>query len=161
MVKKRHYPPTYYRYYEKHKGVRFTLTTDEYEKIKEMAKKDNVSISDLMRTLVFNFNAELEKIKSTYESEIERIKAEYESEINRLNTEIKKIYNAINEAWKTVFTTDFSEYFDSDYCLVYPIIIDNKIEWDIRKIPKKKKVESENDEEDEMIKLAKMLQRTL
>jgi len=141
MVKKRHYPPTYYRYYEKHKGVRFTLTTDEYEKIKEMAKNNNVSISDFMRTLVFNFNAELEKIKSTYESEIEKIKSKYETENNRLNTELNKIYNKLNEASKIPDVTNFHEFCDSDdFCFVYPMIIDNEIKWII--VEKKRKKES-------------------
>jgi len=114
-----------------------------------------------MRTLVFNYNNELEKIKSTYESEIEKIKSEYETENNKLNTELNKIYKQINDVGKLVDSGFFDDC-DPDYCnIIYPDIKNNNIiQWLKEKIPKKKEVKSENDKKDEWFEIAKMIQRS-
>ena len=51
---KRHYPPAHYRYVAKHKTVAFNLDLEKYEKLKDLAKKENKSISEYVRNVFFN-----------------------------------------------------------------------------------------------------------
>jgi len=51
---KKRYPPAHYRYVAKHKTVAFNVDLEKYEKLKDLAKKENKSISEYVRTVFFN-----------------------------------------------------------------------------------------------------------
>jgi len=59
MVKKRHYPPAYYRYNEKSKTISIRFRKEDYDKLEAMAKVANKSIADFIRSTVLNFREEL------------------------------------------------------------------------------------------------------
>jgi len=66
MVKKRHYPPAYYRYKAKHKTVVFTVNLDDYKKIEKLAKFANKSISEYVRRVVLKFDDEQKNFIDIY-----------------------------------------------------------------------------------------------
>jgi len=62
MVKKRHYPPAFYRYLEKHKTVSVMFKLEDYEKLEAIAKVANKSIADFVRSTILNFREELNNV---------------------------------------------------------------------------------------------------
>jgi len=62
MVKKKkwYYPPARYRYLEKHKSVTAHLTLEDYNTLKGLAEADNKSVSEFVKSVLFNFKGELD-----------------------------------------------------------------------------------------------------
>jgi len=69
MVKKKkwYYPPSRYRYLEKHRSVTAHLTLEEYNTLKRLAEADNKSVSEFIKNVLFNFKGELDSlVKKAY-----------------------------------------------------------------------------------------------
>jgi len=62
MAKKRHYPPAFYRYLEKHKNVSVMFTLEDYKKLEAMALTSNKKITEFIRSVIFNFKDELNNV---------------------------------------------------------------------------------------------------
>jgi hypothetical protein len=49
MVTKRHYPPAVKRYQDSHPAIIIHVTKKDFEKVKDIAKKEGISMSELIR----------------------------------------------------------------------------------------------------------------